>query len=669
MKDMIITRVKLENFGLYAGVQEFNFKTTAQRNIILIGGQNGNGKTTLFEAIRFCFYGPAIFHKRLTSKEYEDYLKSKIYYNVKKEVCANNASIEIEFEYVHLGKLQKYCINRSWKLENDQINEVFNVKRDGEQLDEVESDQWQVFISDLIPPGLSELFFFDGEKIQNLANDTPDNIQLSDSFKSLLGIDLIEKLQSDLEIYLLKQLKQSSTKEIRSEMEGLEKKEQEYELKQDYLNQEIAQINTKLDAMNQKMNHQEALLNSEGGSFTQKRNELRNRGDILDREIEYLENEIRKLCEDILPLSFTPKLSLRLKKSIETEDQVRSQIQAGKSIQKGIEKIKRELNKEEAFFEIDNINLKKKLIEKIIRLLENNLASEVKEIKFTHNLAAEEENKILNLIESATNTTPKQLIELTKKYEAAVQERQMVEREIGLAAPNSTIENHLKDITQLNQEIGSNKQKLNDKNEELRLLLIQKEKNARELKKFIEKIETEDSINKRTKLVSKVHNVLKDYYEQVKEKKIHIFCELFIESYEKVARKKNVFSRITLNPETYEVKLYKKGKSYEKEVKKSELSEGEKQIYAITVLWTLTKMSPKQLPFIIDTPLGRLDIPHRENIVLNFFPKVSHQLIILSTDTEIDEKYYKNLKSRINKNYILDYSDGETQIKEGYFWG
>ena len=380
-------------------------------------------------------------------------------------------------------------------------------------------------------------------------------------------------------------------------------------------------------------------------------------------------NEIRKLCEDILPLSFTPKLSLRLKKSIETEDQVRSQIQAGKSIQKGIEKIKRELNKEEAFFEIDNINLKKKLIEKIIRLLENNLASEVKEIKFTHNLAAEEENKILNLIESATNTTPKQLIELTKKYEAAVQERQMVEREIGLAAPNSTIENHLKDITQLNQEIGSNKQKLNDKNEELRLLLIQKEKNARELKKFIEKIETEDSINKRTKLVSKVHNVLKDYYEQVKEKKIHIFCELFIESYEKVARKKNVFSRITLNPETYEVKLYKKGKSYEKEVKKSELSEGEKQIYAITVLWTLTKMSPKQLPFIIDTPLGRLDIPHRENIVLNFFPKVSHQLIILSTDTEIDEKYYKNLKSRINKNYILDYSDGETQIKEGYFWG
>jgi len=74
------------------------------------------------------------------------------------------------------------------------------------------------------------------------------------------------------------------------------------------------------------------------------------------------------------------------------------------------------------------------------------------------------------------------------------------------------------------------------------------------------------------------------------------------------------------------------------------------------------------LPFIIDTPLGRLDLDHRDNLVKKFFPDASHQLIILSTDTEIDNKYMNSLKPNIVRTYNLDYKDGKTKIKEGYFW-
>ena len=126
-----------------------------------------------------------------------------------------------------------------------------------------------------------------------------------------------------------------------------------------------------------------------------------------------------------------------------------------------------------------------------------------------------------------------------------------------------------------------------------------------------------------------------------------------------------MFNKIEVDPVDYSVTLYKKGG---KKIPKSQLSAGEKQIYAIAVLWTLIKISGRPLPFIIDTPLGRLDLDHRKNLVKNFFPKASHQLIILSTDAEVDKNYLNQLDQNIRKTYKLNYDSGKTEITPGYFW-
>ena len=113
---------------------------------------------------------------------------------------------------------------------------------------------------------------------------------------------------------------------------------------------------------------------------------------------------------------------------------------------------------------------------------------------------------------------------------------------------------------------------------------------------------------------------------------------------------KKIFNRAVIEPETFAVTLYDLS---ERPVPKEQLSAGEKQIYAIAILWALAKTSGRPLPFIVDTPLGRLDSDHRLNLVQNFFPVASHQVIIFSTDTEIDKGYFEELSEHLSKSYQI----------------
>ena len=111
------------------------------------------------------------------------------------------AAIEISFVFSTHGKSHEYFVRREWAV-TPKFSEILTVKKDGVLLTDIEMDQWQDLLNELIPPRFSRLFLFDGEKIQNLVDDSTDNVYLKDSFKSLLGLDIIERLKTDLGIYL-----------------------------------------------------------------------------------------------------------------------------------------------------------------------------------------------------------------------------------------------------------------------------------------------------------------------------------------------------------------------------------------------------------------------------------------------------------------------------------
>src|SRR5262249_2664323 len=133
------------------------------------------------------------------------------------------------------------------------------------------------------------------------------------------------------------------------------------------------------------------------------------------------------------------------------------------------------------------------------------------------------------------------------------------------------------------------------------------------------------------------------------------------------SRKGNYIRKVIIDPQTFETTLYNhKGDALPKE----QLSAGEKQIYAIAVLWALRLVSGLTLPIIVDTPLGRLDSEHRQHLVQRYFPQASHQVILLSTDTEIDRELYDDLEPAVARAYQLVYQpiEASARIIEEYFW-
>ena len=130
--------------------------------------------------------------------------------------------------------------------------------------------------------------------------------------------------------------------------------------------------------------------------------------------------------------------------------------------------------------------------------------------------------------------------------------------------------------------------------------------------------------------------------------------------------KTDFVDKVSIDKNIFEITLLGKDENV---IRRDELSEGEKQMFATAVLWALARTSGRSLPFIIDTPLARLDMDHRDNLVDEFFPVASHQTIILSTDSEISKPYYEKLKPYITRSYSMDYDEENrcSKVSDTYF--
>ncbi|NLZ31304.1 MAG: DNA sulfur modification protein DndD, partial [Methanomicrobiales archaeon] len=285
---MIITKLTLENFGLFRGTQTFDLRPEDEKGfskpIILIGGNNGAGKTTIFEAIRLCLYGSNLseyWFKRMD--EYRNYIFGHFHLIAGSPLRVSRAAVELEFEHAYLGIIHIYTVRRSWHRHKKGLKESLLVMRNGEEIRDLDTQQWQEFIYELIPPGISRLFFFDGEKIQGLAQDDDTNIQLKDAFKSLLGLRIVDQLRTDLGIFTSRQVKRSKEIEFKDQMAKIESESRQLEAEQSMKLQERAHIQSYCDQTRGKIERLELKLSNEGGSFASKRNKLKLRKTQLNR--------------------------------------------------------------------------------------------------------------------------------------------------------------------------------------------------------------------------------------------------------------------------------------------------------------------------------------------------------------------------------------------------
>lgn len=284
-----------------------------------------------------------------------------------------------------------------------------------------------------------------------------------------------------------------------------------------------------------------------------------------------------------------------------------------------------------------------------------------------HELSPKDERLILGTLDQVSTQTLGTLKELLKQRERASKRLQDSSRELrNLPEDNA----HLASLFDNRRANEAEKQTLN---RELGKVEDESAKYERELKSvqdriinFKQKLQVADYDRQRVGLARKVQDALGRYEKELQNRKLEELERRTTEMYSRLARKSDFVGQVKIDPQTFDVTIHDpRGRIREKR----SLSAGEKQIYAISLLWGLARTSNVELPIIIDTPFARLDSAHRTRIAEHYFPHASEQVIVLSTDEEIDHRYIELLKPYIGRTYIVEHDDKERRsfVKDGYF--
>jgi DNA sulfur modification protein DndD len=669
---MILKQIEVDNYGVFQGKQTFDMRPLRskdfQRPIILFGGKNGSGKTTLFEAVRLCLYGSSYQGRKLSRSVYNKHLRQRIHRSLK-DSSTLKASISVEFDYAKSGRTETYLVKRLWACTESETVESLEIYQNGTRLRDINEEQWQEFLMELIPLGVSKLFFFDGEQIQNLAEEEADNEYLLSSLHSLLGLDLVERLQTDLRIYLLRKAKEED-KRLETDLTAFENKSKALEEQVDTINQKKAQVQTEIDRLQSEIEGQEHQIAREGGGFASKREELKALKEKLDNEIEETKERIRNLCSGLLPFTLVPDLCISLRNRLLKEERYEQKKAAAKALDSIMEDFIKEIQNNRFWEEVTiPTSHREKVVDKVakalrrsIRLTESNSVTQA-----VHTLSAKERSKLLDGIDKALNETPTSMKQLTADLERLVRERQEVDSSLFKAPMDDVLQPLLQRLSSLHKELGVLQGNHRDFEEDLRKAQYELSQIKFQLEKKLEQKSELQRLSERLQLARKVQLILGEYVHRLRQEKITTLCDSFLECFRRLSNKEHLIEKIDISPNDFSVTLWDRNGQI---IPKNQLAAGEKQIYAVAMLWALARTSGRPLPFIIDTPLGRLDTSHRENLVQRFFPHASHQAIVFSTDTEIDQEYFDELQPYIARAYHLMYNEntGATEASLGYFW-
>ncbi|EGR1107445.1 TPA: DNA sulfur modification protein DndD [Vibrio cholerae] len=661
---MLITKLTLNNFRVFRGVHEIDLRPAparlskngpivgTERPIILFGGLNGAGKTSILTAIRLALFGRLSFSQNLTSNDYVEALAELIHKGVGLGGLQNSASIELEFKYSQNGEESTYKVLRGWQRGK---KDYLQLEKDGVPLSELNYDQCQGFLNELIPTGIADLFFFDGEKIAELAEDE-SGLVLKTAVRRLLGLDVIAKLKSDLNIFLKKQGSQALSQSLKEEMESLDKLRIKHERNAEKLRGEADIVDAQIVLVSRDILNLENKLSQSGGAWAKTREDEQQKVDALLKEKVELEKQIRMEMETSLPFALAPNAMQRLQTQIKQEQQIKKKQSFG--------------NELDSFLE----TLRAKYPSFDTEMAQHAIADSFK----AHVGEFDSAKLLLDISDRQANTIDYQIAKLSQdsfaRFDEARKRLQVVEEDIDNASNNIARAPE----QELVQGLFSEVRKLDKKKEKLIIEYHELLENAkRELKLALETARQiqrlhdkhKDESNKDLSVTNAQSAILllDKFAEQLTKARVKQLENEFVLSYKKLARKEDVQLTAAINPLTFDVELMDE---YGIKINRKAMSAGEKQIYAISILEALGRTSGRKLPIIIDTPLGRLDSHHRDKLVENYFPTASHQVVILSTDTEIDRNYTNLIQDDIARTYEICF-DGKTKsstIKEGYFW-
>jgi DNA sulfur modification protein DndD len=658
---MILRSIELVDFGLYGGTTEIDLvprrRYGRESPIILIGGMNGAGKTTLLEAVRLALYGRRALGTRVGQSEYDAYLRDRVHRNG----GVQSAAVGLEFDYAEAGRVHRYRVRREWVVRGKSVVENLVLDKDGAAIASVPRDEWHYFLQELIPPGVSQLFFFDGEKIREIADGEEDNEHLAEAIRGLLGIELVGRLRTDLGLFLARHNRESDAGAT-SRLEAVMRDIGQLEKRASALSEEIAELTSLRESQARAAEQVRRRFVAEGGDAAAQRGRVEGEREEVLRGIARCDHELRDLANGLLPFAVAPRLVSKFQRELARAGFGQERKVEARSIQRAVaawRSSKPASPDRRAAWTTKHWNDLERFLNSWEQSGKNSKRANAAFRELGDGTAALARLKEL---ESAIRPRARALLE-----ESDTLARRLTRLDTALARADSAAAGVLLDELRLTeQKVGSTEATLQSRDTELKEVRGQLVTLERERRRLLDEQADAAASAERAVLAARAAQALVVYERRLLDQKLAQLKAEFVRRFNELLRKGDLIADVMLDPETFAATLID---AHGRELPKAALSAGEKQIYAISMLWALARTSGRPLPMIIDTPLARLDSEHRSNLTERYFPVASHQVILLSTDTEVDESLMTAMRRSVSHAYRLDYdpATSRTLVSPGYF--
>jgi len=689
---MIIKEIELNNFRIYKGANKIDLSPNGDQNIVIVSGNNGFGKTTFLMSLVWCLYGKQmnkvddLYKKEIEDKGgYSRYIGTSLNKQAKQE-GETRFSVAITFTEVEIPNTTctEIKIIRSYDLATSTDDEL-RILIDGRDSDlfsgEDKAEEEELFVRDyILPIEIAKFFFFDAEKIVSFAqiNTLEQREELSKAYSQVLGIHKYEELKKSLENiqddYRREAARPSDRREfnqllaqIQSDEETIKEHEDEKIIFED-------QLSTKRFEANET---QEKLIR-EGDTMTVDRlNELRQKRESLSSDMQLAQDGLKEIFTYI-PFGLAGNLVSELAEQLKSEreyTQNRIQLegveQKTEAVLNELDQAKQRLQSEQKIIiprEIRNF-YEEQVKHLILKHFYNDFdVSRLEHFTRLHEFSEIQHSEFQDLLRNVKECKS-QFEALYNKYSKSKAELYSIERKIREAERNAeseyvkTLRDRKDSLDRQVQQLMTKIAQLEVQQNQLREDIIANKKRKEQLAK---KIEVSDQHKAVDSEAARLNRIIQHFLLRFKDEKKKALEQKLENKLKSFLHKRNLVNKVVVdiqgNGADVDINLIDFDN---KIIDKGNLSMGERQMFASALLGALVEETELAFPVFIDSPMQKFDTSHSQNILTQFYPKVSKQVILFPLlMKELTEEEYELIKPIVSRAYLIQHDNNASQFNE-----
>lgn len=663
---MKFERLILENIFAYYGRQEIDLSIgDGARNIVVVSGRNGRGKTSLLNAIKLLFVGPTDERirsmgfppRRIGANQFVVGIPGRWDGIVNTKFRAeggNAASVAL------VWKVEKktLCAERRWTVNDRGYSEQVSYFED-DQLVDTESDALER-LGEIVPRDLVPYFFFDGEQIQALAEDIEGS--RTEDIERVLNISYVRELVVQVEDFVKQRRRARLSGAVRVELVKAEGDLRTAEVEESAVGKEIEDLeeeNLRLGDLLRRLRRERDQLR--GGLSDHARELLKKQANELEREHENLATNIAHDLPVEIPFIVNPGL-------VDGAYQQVSKLVAPGTVERRLlERLEHDLPSQLFFTppypSVELTTEQNRFLDAKLRQLLKEADNQKSEMpSFLGNLSPDRartlRDRLIPFIEHGMRTRQRygrqlmQLRQLASKLHGI--KKELEETEVMSDSVLAKFEEIEREIGVVSENMSDNREKLGTKRGEL--------KGAREkiagLRRRISELEGEyeiqQTVDNEVELGKRIERALNSYISKRRDAHRASLEEKINEKYRILFGTGGQVQRISLS-ENF-IMSYRDGEG--RTIGRSSISAGMKQIAATALLWALKEETKRNVPVVIDTPLARIDRENQNRLLLEYYPNAGEQVIVLPTDVEIDDGKLFLIQDSIAKRFSIENEHG-----------